>query len=331
MPHWLLKAAAQGAIAAAPMGDRLDRAARVHVTRSLTLGEQAFATKLRQCRRHIGRVRALRATRFRPRALELGTGWYPIVPIGLWLCGAERVTTIDKNPLLEPERVRHTVRLYERAIRTGALDRLLPGAWAGRVAALRDAAAWIDEEEPEALLARLGVDVIVGDARETGLDDGSIDLVVSNNTFEHVPPDVLLDILREFRRISAPRAVMSHFVDMADHYAYFDRRLSQYHYLRFSNRAWRLLNGGIQYQSRLRISDYRDLHAAAGFTVVDEEHGQALPQDLDRVPLAERFRAYPREDLLVLRAWITAVPTVVAVAPAQPLDVTEQVTAGAAA
>ena len=29
MPHWLLKAAAQGAIAAAPLGDRLDRAARV--------------------------------------------------------------------------------------------------------------------------------------------------------------------------------------------------------------------------------------------------------------------------------------------------------------
>ena len=106
---------------------------------------------------------------------------------------------------------------------------------------------------------------------------------------------------------------MSHFVDMADHYAYFDRRLSQYHYLRFSDRAWRLLNGGIQYQSRLRISDYRDLHAEAGFSILQEEHGQALPHDLERVPLADRFQHYRREDLLVLRAWLTSAPTVVEV------------------
>src|SRR3712207_9454831 len=105
LPHWLLKAAPQGAIASAPLGDRLDRAARVHVTRSLTLGQSAFATKLRQCRHHVSRARAIRGggRTFSPRVLELGTGWYPIVPIGLWLCGASRVTTLDKNPLLEPE------------------------------------------------------------------------------------------------------------------------------------------------------------------------------------------------------------------------------------
>ncbi len=321
MPHWLLKAAAQGAIAAAPLGDRLDRAARVHVTRSLTIGEAAFATKLRQCRHHVSAARSVRTARpFGPHALELGTGWYPIVPIGLWLCGARRVTTIDKNPLLEPERVRRTVQLYDTAARNGVLDRLLPGAWADRVATLRDAAAWADEEDPELLLHRLGVDVVVGDARATGLEAGSVDLVVSNNTFEHVPPSTLLEILLEFRRVTSARAVMSHFVDMADHYAYFDRRLSQYHYLRFSDRAWRLLNGGIQYQSRLRISDYRDLLAEAGFSILQEEHGQALPHDLERVPIADRFQHYRREDLLVLRAWLTSVPTVVEVEAALPAD-----------
>jgi hypothetical protein len=200
--------------------------------------------------------------------------------------------------------------MYDEAAKSGVLDRLLPGAWADRVATLRDVAAWADEEEPEALLSRLGVEVVLGDARETALDAGSFDLLVSNNTFEHVAPDVLYEILVEFRRLASPRAIMSHFVDMADHYAYFDRTLSQYHYLRFSDRTWRLLNGGIQYQNRLRIPDYRALHAAAGFSILHEAHGQALPDDLDRVPLAERFRFYSREDLLVLRAWLTSAPTV---------------------
>lgn len=315
MPHWLLKAAAQGAIAAAPMGDRLDRAARVHVTRSLTLGQAAFATKLRQCRHHVSRARAIRGAGrpFAPRVLELGTGWYPIVPIGLWLCGASRVTTLDKNPLLEPERVRRTVQMYDEAARSGMLDQLLPGVWADRVAALRDLAAWADEEDAEALLDRLGVESMVGDARSSGLPTAAYDLLVSNNTFEHVPPESLYDILSEFRRLSSPRAVMSHFVDMADHYAYFDRTLSQYHYMRFSDRTWRLLNGGIQYQNRLRISDYRELHAMAGFSILREDLGQPLPGDLDRVPLADRFRGYERDDLLVLRAWLTSVPTVVRV------------------
>ena len=140
MPHWLLKAAAQGAIAAAPLGDRLDRAARVHVTRSLTIGEAAFATKLRQCRHHVsaGRARPLRRALRAPRA----GARHRLVPDradrALALRGA-RVTTIDKNPLLEPERVRRTVQLYDDAARNGVLDQLLPGAWADRVATLRDA------------------------------------------------------------------------------------------------------------------------------------------------------------------------------------------------
>ncbi|MCL4501744.1 MAG: hypothetical protein M1438_07790 [Deltaproteobacteria bacterium] len=37
--------------------------------------------------------------------LEVGTGWTLNVPIGLWLCGARKITTVDLNPHLNEDLV----------------------------------------------------------------------------------------------------------------------------------------------------------------------------------------------------------------------------------
>jgi predicted RNA methylase len=37
--------------------------------------------------------------------LEVGTGHMVDLPIGMWLCGAERVITVDLNPYLSRELV----------------------------------------------------------------------------------------------------------------------------------------------------------------------------------------------------------------------------------
>jgi hypothetical protein len=157
------------------------------------------------------------------------------------------------------------------------------------------------------LLARVGVRAVVGDARSIRLPDGAAELIVSNNTLEHIPPGVLAAIMAELRRVAASGAVMDHFVDISDHYAHFDSSITEFNYLRYRPRVWGLFNNRLQYQSRLRAPDYRLLVEEAGFSVVAQEAERGAPEELAAITLAPQFRQYPREDLLVLRTWITAV------------------------
>src|SRR5436305_15290696 len=105
MASWLLKAAVQGAISSLPARDRLNRLLQERVTGSLTLTDEVFERKLAQCRRHLESYRTQHGT-LPGHVLELGTGWYPIIPIGLSLAGVERVTTMDVSPLCDLARAR---------------------------------------------------------------------------------------------------------------------------------------------------------------------------------------------------------------------------------
>jgi predicted nicotinamide N-methyase len=308
VPSWLLKAGVQGVISLVPGRHRLNALLQQHVTRSLTLSEEVFATKVAQCSHHLARFREVRGEDRSPRAvLELGTGWYPIVPIGLALAGADGVTTLDVSSLTDADRTRRTLELYALWLNSGRLASALPGIDAARATEALSAAQKADTASAGDLLARVGVRSLVGDGRATGLPDGAVELVVSNNTFEHIPPAVLEAILVEMRRIASRDAVMDHFVDISDHYAHFDHSISEFNYLRYPPRAWRLFNNRLQYQSRLRASDYRRLIVDARFTVVAEEAQRGAAEELARIPLAPQFRRYAQDDLLVLRTWITAV------------------------
>src|SRR2546426_1180464 len=107
MPHWLIKSAIHRAISLLPRPQRWNEWFQEHVTRSLQLGEGEFEWKLKMCRRYVedfSQLRPQAASDFT--ALELGTGWYPIVPVGLYLCGASEVWTFDIDPLLRRDRLK---------------------------------------------------------------------------------------------------------------------------------------------------------------------------------------------------------------------------------
>lgn len=282
MPSWLLKAAVQGAISPLPGRDRLNHVLQRYITGSVALTEEVFERKSAQCHRHLESYRVQHGAVPR-HVLELGTGWYPIVPLGLIDAGVERVTTFDVNPLCDLARARAAAQ---------KVGRQLPA----------DSATTAAE-----LLEPLGIRLLIRDVRDSGLDPESVDLFVSNNTLEHIPSAILAEIMAEFRRIAAPGAVMDHFIDMSDHYAHFDHRITEYNYLRYSDRRWRPFNNRLQYQNRLRVSDYRRIVEGAGFRVVAEDAERGPAEALEQITLAPRFRSYPRDELAVLRCWLTAV------------------------
>jgi hypothetical protein len=302
---WLVKAAVQGAVSRLPQAHRLNGLLQRYVTRSLELDEARFMKKWRQAQRHLrahylhgGRAPALDTV------IELGTGWYPIVPLGLALSGARRVLSFDLVPLLDPARVLGTLKMYRRLAHAGRLPALEPDACDRIDEVLARAAG----RSAQWLLEAFGVCVRRADARRTGLPEGSVDLFVSNNTLEHVPGDVLSGVFREFHRVGHEGSVMSHFIDMADHYAGFDPSITVFNYLKYSSRTWALFNNRLQFQSRLRLPDYRALHRETRWLILEEDLHAEPAALLRQVELAQEFRALDEEALRVTEAWITSGP-----------------------
>ncbi|MCC6383697.1 MAG: class I SAM-dependent methyltransferase [Bacteroidia bacterium] len=81
---------------------------------------------------------------------------------------------------------------------------------------------------------------LIGDAGKHPLRNNSIDLLGSNNTFEHIYPDIRIPILIEFKQVGKRKGgVMSHFIDMSDHLVHSDKSINIYNFLQFSDRPWK--------------------------------------------------------------------------------------------
>ncbi len=308
MPSWLLKAVTQRLIGALPNPHFWNELLQTRITGSIQLPPDQFAVKLGGCRTHLQHLRDLR--RATPRdftAFELGTGWFPVVPIGLFLCGASQVWTWDIAPHLRLERIRFVLNSFLQLDAAGELARHLPDVWPERLDKLREVAADCSPTAPARLLERLSIEYQIGSAAHSGLPSGSIDLLTSFGVLEYLHTETLVPLFREFQRLAATDAVMSHLIIFDDQYSYYDRHITPLNFLKFSDRTWRWLNNAIIPLNRLRITDYRQALRDAGFKIIDETVVDRCDAAvLAKIHLAPRFRCYPDDDLLVLRAWLAA-------------------------
>jgi hypothetical protein len=191
--------------------------------------------------------------------------------------------------------------------RNNRLTELLPQARPDRVAQLAEAAAenWSD---PYALLQQVNIRAMVGDAHRSGLPEDTIDLIASTGVLEYIRRDAIIGLFGEFRRVGSPHAIMSHEVNMIDQFSIFDSSITPFNYLKFSDRAWRLIGNSLIPASRLRYSDFRECFGEAGFALVEEVVTGGDPKALASIRLASRFARYDLSDLLVLTAWFVAKP-----------------------
>lgn len=222
--------------------------------------------------------------------LEVGTGWHPIVPILFFLLGADRVVSVDHVEHSSLEKLTMTVTEVSAALVAGAFDDVLPNRLGGRDEELARVAATMATMTEAQILAALHIERTVGDAREVRID-GPVDAVVSNHVLEHLPAAILGSILTACFELCVEGGVMSHTADLIDHGHYVDHRLSQFNYLRFTPRQWKLIGNDIQHENRLRLPDYHRIYAEAGVPIDWEYTRNADPEHLARVPVAEPFRS----------------------------------------
>jgi SAM-dependent methyltransferase len=292
--HWRIKGLVQKVLSTLPHGTHVNDMLQRTVG-GLRDFDRQVASKVQDWAIFVEHLAGLGISPSGLRLFEIGTGWFPTLPVCFALAGAASCETFDLNNHLN-------LKLTRRML--AALEGLLPKIAAASKRPIAKVVA-----EYRTLTAQQTVGGILdaarvryhapADASKTSLPDGSMDLVFSNSVFEHVPPAVIADMMRESRRLLRTGGVAIHCVNCGDHYAYVDRGITPLNYLTYPTDRWRLWNNELLYQNRMRPSDFRDLAERAGLEVVLDHYRprSELLELLPKLNIADEFRHYPPEQL----------------------------------
>lgn len=305
MHRWILKAIAQKGISFLPFSYNLNFFFQKYITRGIELSDEYFEARLLHCARHYQYFRKYNSVKDFSH-LELGAGWYPIVPTGMFLYGADNITTVDIHRFSNEKYTQEVLRKFLEYHKKEKLEKFLPAHSKERLKIVLQEA-----EHPSAdyyaLMEKHNITYMVMDVRKLPLPDKSFDLVTSNNTFEHIAPPVLEDILQKLTGLCKEGGVMSHAIDMSDHFAHFDKSISVYNFLKFSDAQWKWIDNKIQPQNRLRIYDYRKICKKLSIPLTEEINEEFNLEEYNRVKVNTKFLFHPSEENAVSYSLLVSV------------------------
>jgi len=284
---WILKAVAQKGISFLPYSHNINFLFQKYVTRGVHLSDEYFEDRLIHCAQHYKNFRKYNSTK-KFSHLEIGTGWYPIVPAGMFLYGAGSITTVDLTRLSTEAYTHVTLKKFLEYHRNGKLEKFLPCISEDRLKIILEEAEH-PAKDYYALLENHNIVYMVMDARKLHLPDTSIDLITSNNTFEHIYPNVLEEILQKLKLLCKSGGVMSHAIDLSDHFAHMDNKITIYNFLKFSDNAWKWIDNSVQPMNRLRIYDYESRYKKMNIPVTQRIDREPLMNDYRKVKVNEKY------------------------------------------
>ncbi|MEM8585339.1 MAG: class I SAM-dependent methyltransferase [Bacteroidota bacterium] len=307
LKKWHLKAAVQKTISFLPGSSRINYFFQRYVTKGVLLDDTYFGYKIQHAADHLAYFKQhAKPTDGEQTVVELGLGWYPVIPTAFWLTGLGKTTSYDIYDWMRAETMITAFRKLLEWQDLGKLDSLftenpfIPE----RLEVLREITASSQVPTRESLNKIINLTPCIQDVRRSGLDENSVDFICSNNTFEHVHKDVLKGILAEFQRVLKPGGVSSHFIDMSDHFAHFDSSINVYNFLRYSQHTWNRIDNNIQPQNRLRLPDYMQMYDEQQIPVMAVHSRNGQLAELDSVPLAEPFKSMAREEVAKTHAYV---------------------------
>lgn len=306
MQIWRIKALVQRVIAQLPYPLFWYGIVQSFLTRSLDVTRQGVERRLRACQTHWEHA-TNDTVNCTPRvALEVGTGWLPVIPIGLYLCGCERIHTFDIDKLVSRKRLREILQHLAALEAVGRLAEILPARRIDRSAKLAEIADIAAFSDPYQLLSEMGIECRVGMESLDRIESESVDMIVSHEVLEYVPTNDLQRLFSRCHEWLRVGGIMSHYIDLRDEYSYFDSSISPLNLLRYSDVEWTRKQNPIFPVNRLRLPDYVRLLRTAGFLPEIMTVERADASALDRIAVDSRFQHIPAIDLLVLNAWICA-------------------------
>jgi hypothetical protein len=299
MKKWKQKAIVQKIISYLPWSHQINYFFQKYVTKGVYLSEEYFLDRLGHAREHIKSYQKYSGKIIPNTTLEIGTGWYPIVPISFFLAGSDKIYSVDISFLTSKKRLQITLQKFIESHHNGQLKtyiHYLPE----RFNTLTEIMTNYDQRSLDDILQKLNITYLIEDARNLSLPENSVDLVNSNNTFEHIYPSILIPILSEFRRVVKKQdGIMSHFIDMSDHFAHLDKSINIYHFLQFSDHQWKWIDNSIQPQSRMRVYDYKNIFSDLNIPITEASYREGNVTELKTISLADKYINSPLEEISI--------------------------------
>lgn len=304
---WIAKAIVQKTISFLPNPERVNLLFQRYVTKGVELSDEHFGFKITHARDHINYFRQHFGDEQQQRKiLELGTGWYPIIPMSFYLTDLGAVTSVDIQDWLAKEGQLTTIRKMQEWDKAGKLRSYLPGFREDRWEKLLNILDEAESHDRASINKLIGLEVMLEDARKLPFDDGHFDFICSNNTFEHVHEGVLSGILAEFKRLTKTGGLMSHFIDLSDHFAHFDHSITIYNFLRYSRKQWGMIDNNIQPQNRLRWKDYEAMYATLNIPISITDIREGDLALLATVAVHAEYADYSAEELAISHGYIVS-------------------------
>ncbi|MCL1947928.1 MAG: hypothetical protein FWF51_12390 [Chitinivibrionia bacterium] len=239
---------------------------------------------------------------------DVGTGWAPLHSVGLWLGGAGKIITVDLNPLLRKELILDMlfwVNKEKEQIKNIFGDFLD----AKRFDMLLD----FGKQKPKTTFLRAFLElcqieyIAPGDAAKTNLSKNSINYHISNAVYEHIPLDIIRNILIEGDRIITQDGLFINNIHYADHFAYADKNISTINFLQYSDKEWAKYVGKFHWQNRARHDDFIELFKSVGhdFVEIKTNEDETAKEILEngKIKPDEKFKNKSKEILSIEAGW----------------------------
>ncbi len=238
--------------------------------------------------------------------LELGTGWSPVIPLVFYLAGCKSLTLIDSQRLMDDHTFQETCRQL-----IGYSQEISLKIKVERQSIENKLAKLASMPLKSAMSLMNGNYLAPYDLLNNNIPDQSIDIVTSRAVLEHIPQNVVINIFGEFNRLLRQDGGMCHIIDNSDHWEHNDKTICRLNFLKYGQNTFNLIStmNPLDYQNRLRHSQYRKMIEDAGFRVVSDESpsdDNAL-NDLKSLKIHPLFSQFSMQDLAVLTSYIVAV------------------------
>jgi len=237
--------------------------------------------------------------------LEVGTGRRINTILAFWLLGAEKIITVDLNPYLKEELVRADLSFIVK--NRLAVEKLFDGKiFNNRFNALLEIV-----QSPylvRDLLGFLNIEYIApGNASHLKLPNNTIDFHTSYTVFEHIPCNILRDILIEGKRVLKANGIFVHKTDYTDHFSHSDKTISAINFLQFNDEEWaRIAGNRYMYMNRLRHDDFLKLFSDLDIEILleDTTSDSSLLDILTSMRLDQAYAKKSENVLQITSSWI---------------------------
>lgn len=301
---WKLKAVVQKGISFLPNSEKANYFFQKHITKGVSLDDEHFSNKIGHSKDHISFFKKHGQTGPNKQIIELGSGWYPIVPLMMYLSNSGKVISVDIQSWMTKETQITTINKFIEWKEQGKLDKYMVDFNIEKWNKLLHISTNPSLYTFETINKTIGLQLLLQDARHLQLEDKSIDLICSNNTFEHIYEDVLSGILKEFSRVIKANGVMSHFIDLSDHFAHYDKSINIYNFLKYSSKRWGIIDNSIQPQNRLRFNDYRNIYKRLNIPITEESTRPGNIDEVKELKINKEFNHFSLEELAISHGYI---------------------------